>query len=141
MRTGSGPVGSGDSRDPVRPAEDVTAYADELPDGLLVADESGTVVVFNSAAARITGVDVTTALGKDLTAALPLEGLDGRDWWACTDPYGTLPSVTGHPERNLLLPGGREVLVASRYVRRRPRGPVSRAWGRARCDRHLSGRE
>ena len=73
MRTGSGPDGAGDSRGPGRPVEDVAAYAD-LPDGLLVADEAGTVVVFNSAAARITGVDVATALGKDLAAALPSRG-------------------------------------------------------------------
>jgi len=31
---------------------------DDLPDGLLVADERGIVVEFNTAASRITGVDV-----------------------------------------------------------------------------------
>lgn len=141
MGTGSDPDRAGDSRGPGLPVEGVTAQADDLPDGLVVADETGTVVVFNSAAARITGVDVATALGKDLTAALPLEGLDGRDWWSCTDPYGTLPSVTGHPERNLLLPGGHEVLVTSRYVRSGPRGPVRRVLVSIRDTRHRAREE
>jgi signal transduction histidine kinase len=119
----------------------VAAYADDLPESLLVADATGTVVVFNSTAARITGVDVATALGKDLRAALPLEGLDGRDWWSCADPYGTLPSVTGHPERNLLLPGGDEVLVTSRYVRSEPRGPVRQVLVSIRDTRHRAREE
>src|SRR3990170_7145176 len=60
---------------------------DDLPDGLVVADGRGSVVVFNTAASRITGVDVEAAVGKDLDAALPLEGLDGRAWWPCANPY------------------------------------------------------
>ncbi|HEX6920218.1 MAG TPA: ATP-binding protein [Actinomycetes bacterium] len=90
---------------------------DELPDGLVVADEHARIVVFNRAAERITGLSVDAALGKDLEDALPLEGLDGRPWWPCAAPYTGLRTTTGHPERNLLLPGGREVLVSSRYVR------------------------
>lgn len=90
---------------------------DDLPDGLVVADEHARVVVFNRAAERITGLGVSAALGKDLGDALPLEGLDGRAWWPCAAPYTGLRTVTGHPERNLLLPGGKEVLVTSRYVR------------------------
>ncbi len=100
---------------------------DELPDGLVVADETGAVIVFNSAAARITGLDPDSALGKDLEDALPLEGLDGRAWWSDAKPYDGLRSVTGHPERNLLLRGsGHEVLVTARYVRTEPRGKVCR---------------
>ncbi|MBB5938888.1 signal transduction histidine kinase [Streptomyces zagrosensis] len=57
---------------------------------------------------------------------LPLEDLEGRRWWVLTDPYGGLATRGGQPERNLLLPGGREVLVAARYVRQRPTGPVQR---------------
>src|SRR5664279_957201 len=93
--------------------------ADEVPDGLVVADEDGRVVVFNRAAEQITGVDAASALGKDLEDALPLELLDGRPWWSCAQPYGCLPIVTGHPERNLLLSDA-EVLVSSRYVRDQP---------------------
>ena len=93
--------------------------ADELPDGLVVADETGTVTVFNQAAARLTGVDPAGALGKEL----PLRDADDRDFWALTDPYHGLPTRTRHPERTLLLADGTEVLVVVRYVREphRPR--------------------
>ncbi|MEW2546530.1 ATP-binding protein [Streptomyces sp. NPDC047002] len=99
---------------------------EDLPDGLVVADESGRVVRFNAAAARITGLPAETALGRPLDQALPLEDLKGRRWWALTDPYGGLTIRAGQPERNLLLPGGAEVLVSARYVRTRPTGPLSR---------------
>ncbi|QFZ77368.1 PAS domain-containing protein [Streptomyces fagopyri] len=99
---------------------------DDLPDGLVVADEHGRVICFNAAAARITAVPAAEALGRQLDAALPLEDLEGRRWWQLTDPYGGLAIRVGQPERNLLLPGGREVLVSARYVRGRPTGPVHR---------------
>lgn len=96
---------------------------DQLPDGLVVADEQGRVVCFNAAAARIAAVRPADALGQPLEKTLPLEDLDGRRWWQLTDPYGGLAIRTRQPERNLLLPGGREVLVSVRYVRERPWGP------------------
>jgi PAS domain S-box-containing protein len=99
---------------------------DDLPDGLVVADEHGRVVCFNAAAARITALPAEEALGQRLEKVLPLEDLEGRRWWQLTDPYGGLAIRRGQPERNLLLPGGREVLVSARYVRTRPAGPVHR---------------
>ncbi|MFH8222464.1 ATP-binding protein [Streptomyces sp. NPDC018057] len=99
---------------------------DELPDGLVIADETGRVTCFNAAAARITAVPADQALGRHLEKALPLEDLEGRRWWQLTDPYGGLAIRVAQPERNLLLPGGREVLVSARYVRDRPTGPVRR---------------
>jgi signal transduction histidine kinase len=106
-------------------AEAFGVAADALPDGLVVADARGKVVCFNRAAARITGLDPQRALGRPLADALPLEDLEGRRWWQLTDPYGGLAIRSGQPERNLLLPGGREVLVSARYVRAGARtGPV-----------------
>lgn len=99
---------------------------DQLPDGLVVADEHGRVICFNAAAARITAVPAERALGRPLETALPLEDLEGRRWWQLTDPYGGLAIRVRQPERNLLLPGGREILVSARYVRTRPTGPVRR---------------
>ncbi|PKV84742.1 ATP-binding protein [Streptomyces sp. TLI_146] len=99
---------------------------EDLPDGLVVADEKGRVICFNAAAARITAVSKRDALGVELERALPLEDLKGRRWWQLTDPYGGLAIRVGQPERNLLLPGGREVLVSARYVREHPMGPVRR---------------
>ncbi|MEV4330140.1 ATP-binding protein [Streptomyces sp. NPDC049597] len=99
---------------------------DDLPDGLVVADENGHVVCFNEAAVRITAVSKADAIGAPLESALPLEDLKGRRWWTLTDPYGGLSTRVGQPERNLLLPGGREVLVSARYVRDVPTGPLRR---------------
>jgi PAS domain S-box-containing protein len=99
---------------------------DDLPDGLVVADEHGHVVCFNAAAERITALPAAEALGQRLDNALPLEDLEGRRWWQLTDPYGGLAIRVRQPERNLLLPGGREVLVSARYVRSEPTGPVRR---------------
>lgn len=99
---------------------------DDLPDGIVVADDKGQVICFNAAAVRITAVAKHEALGFPLEQALPLEDLKGRRWWQLTDPYGGLAIRVGQPERNLLLPGGREVLVSARYVREYPTGPVRR---------------
>lgn len=99
---------------------------EDLPDGVVVADQHRRVICFNSAAARLTALCPAEVLGLPIEAALPLEDLDGRRWWALTDPYQGLAIRTGQPERNLLLPGGREVLVSARYVRTHPRGPVHR---------------
>ncbi|MFF6994068.1 ATP-binding protein [Streptomyces sp. NPDC008313] len=99
---------------------------DDLPDGLVVADEHGRVICFNAAAARITALPAADALGGRLEKVLPLEDLEGRRWWQLTDPYGGLAIRVAQPERNLLLPGAREVLVSARYVRTRPTGPVHR---------------
>ncbi|MGY5129692.1 ATP-binding protein [Streptomyces nigrescens] len=98
---------------------------DDLPDGLVVADETGRVICFNTAAAKITQIAPEDALGRPLEHALPLQDIEGRRWWRLTDPYGGLAIRRGQPERNLLL-GGREVLVSARYVRSRPTGPVQR---------------
>ncbi len=100
--------------------------ADDLPDGLVVADETGRVVCFNAAAARITHLNAAEMMGLPIERALPLQDLDGRRWWQLTNPYRGLVIRSGQPERNLLLPGGREVLVSARYVREHPRGPVRR---------------
>jgi signal transduction histidine kinase len=106
---------------PVRdPAPDGGPDYDELPDGVVIADADGRVVVFNRAAARITRTDPAAALGSALAEALPLQDLEGRPWWRCVDPYGGLAIRTGHPEVRLLLPGGRDVLVTARFVRAAP---------------------
>lgn len=49
----AGPDGLGTGLDP-----------DDLPDGLVVADESGHVVCFNAAAARITATSRADAIGR-----------------------------------------------------------------------------
>ena len=101
--------------------------ADELPDGLVVADDAGRVVGFNRAAARLTGIAATDALGKFVFDVLPFRDADERDWWLFVDPYHGLATRTRHPERSLFLPDGTELLVTVGYVRDGERsGPVRR---------------
>ncbi|GGS34898.1 ATP-binding protein [Streptomyces griseoviridis] len=124
---GARPTGCPPAPRPGEPAApDVRIDPDDLPDGLVVADEHGRVIRCNAAAERITARRAAEVLGETLEKALPLEDLEGRRWWQLTDPYGGLAIRNRQPERNLLLPGGREVLVSARYVREHPTGPVSR---------------
>jgi PAS domain S-box-containing protein len=94
-------------------------FADELPDGVVVADEVGRIIVYNRAAARLTGLDPAEMIGKFVFDVLPLRDGDGTDWWVCADPYHGLPTRTRHPERSLYLADGTEVLVSVGYVRAR----------------------
>ena len=124
--TSSAPGARGVPRPSEARHDDLGIDPDELADGLVIADEHGHVVCFNTAAERITSVAAADALGQRLEKALPLEDLEGRRWWQLTDPYGGLAIRVRQPERNLLLPGGHEVLVTARYVRAEPLGPVRR---------------
>jgi PAS domain S-box-containing protein len=92
-------------------------FADELPDGVVVADETGRIVVFNRVAARLTGLDPAEVIGKFVFDVLPLRDVEGRDWWLYADPYHGLPTRTRHPERSLYLADGTEILVSVGYVR------------------------
>ena len=102
------------------PDLDKTAY-DDLPDGVLVVDDTQTVVVINPAAERLLGMSADSAIGRLLTDVLPLVDDTGRDWWACTDPFGGLASRSRQPERRLQVTGGvaegRDLLVTASYVR------------------------
>jgi len=100
--------------------------ADELPDGLVVADECARVVIFNRAAERLTGIGADQVLGRDLVAALPLADAEGRCWWRQSRPYDGLAIRTRHPERSLYLPDGTELLVTIGY-QRGPRYRTARA--------------
>lgn len=101
-------------------------HADDLPDGVVVADARGRIVLFNTLAAQLTGVPAESAIGRDYRVALPLNGLDGNNWWESSDPYGGDRERTRQPERMLCLPDEREILVAARYVRARPGGALVR---------------
>jgi signal transduction histidine kinase len=92
-------------------------FADELPDGVVVADEVGRIIVFNRVAARLTRLDPAEIIGKFVFDVLPLRDAEGRDWWVCADPYHGLPTRTRHPERSLYLADGTEILVSIGYVR------------------------
>ncbi|MGP7998798.1 MAG: ATP-binding protein [Streptosporangiaceae bacterium] len=101
--------------------------ADDLPDGIVIADQAGRVVVFNQAATRLTGIGALNALGRDIRQVLPFRDIEGRSWWACVDPYRGLSTRTRHPELPLFLPDGTEFLVTMGYVRV-PRGQPGMDW-------------
>jgi PAS domain S-box-containing protein len=105
--------------------------ADALPDGLVVADDEGLVVLFNRAAERLTGIRPDQALGKSLTKVLPLVDGEGRCWWRASRPYDGLSIRTRHPERSLFLADGTELLVTIGYVRA-PRAGEPRERGAVR---------
>jgi PAS domain S-box-containing protein len=105
---------------------DQALIAEELPDGLVVADDSGRVIVFNRAAARLTCIAAEEAIGKIVSDVLPFRDDDSRDWWVCVDPYSGLATRTRHPERSLFLTDGTELLVSVGYVRDGRSGPVRR---------------
>lgn len=96
-----------------------------LPDGLVAAVGEDRIVKFmNSAAERIVGLPADDVVGRDITQSLPLQDLTGASWWALSDPWGGLRTRTGHRERLLVLPTGREVLVTAKYVRPARGAPV-----------------
>ena len=120
--------------------------AEDLPDGVVIADRTGRVVVFNRMAARLLRRPADSVLGRDFRDAFPLYDADGRNWWKCSDPYGGLRTRTRQTERTLCLADGREILMTARYVRDEPLGAVVRLvvtlrdashrarWERSRAD-------
>ncbi|MBO0775365.1 MAG: PAS domain-containing protein [Actinobacteria bacterium] len=110
------------------PADAVTpamglVWADDLPDGLVMADHAGRVVLFNRAATRLTGIPAQAAVGLDVRDVLPFRDAEGQDWWECTDPYGGLPTRSRHPETSLFLSPEAELLVTVAYARAPVAGP------------------
>lgn len=99
---------------------------DDFPDGVVIADAQARVVAFNAAAQAMTGLEPAGVVGHDIRHVLPLRDTTGRRWWDFTDPWAGLAIRTGHRERLLVLPGGRELLVTARYVRPGRSQPVER---------------
>ncbi len=100
---------------------------DHLPDGVVLVDHCATITQLNREAERVLGLGRAELIGSDVRESLPLQDTEGGRWWSCTDPWGGLPTRTGHRERLLLLPGisgPRQVLVTARYLRPAPTQPV-----------------
>lgn len=125
------------------PDQTAQDLADALPDGVVVADWSGTVTLVSAVARRMLGPSAEP--GRPLADVLRLQDQDAQAWTTANTPYDGLRTVTGVPEQPWLLPDGTEVLVAARIHRSQPRGPVSEVAitlrsgrGRARLDRERS---
>ncbi|RLV50324.1 PAS domain-containing protein [Nocardioides mangrovicus] len=116
---------------------------DALPDGIVVANDAGAVILTNAAAVRMLGLE-GDGVGRMLRDVIRLQDRDGELWWTCYDPYAGLATKVGVPEQSWILPGGGEVLVTVRISRERG-GPVQQvglvlrsARGRERLDRERS---
>jgi signal transduction histidine kinase len=116
---------------------------DALPDGVVVADESGTVVVMNQAASDLLGAP--DGVGKHLADVVALQDRAGNDWYSCADPYDGLSTRTSLSEQAWFLSDGTELLVTVRIDRESARVPVGlvalslrSARARARLDRERS---
>lgn len=104
--------------------EALAAASELLPDGLVVIGADRIVRSVNGTAERILGMSRGDLVGQDVTVALRLVDHVGRRWWDLANPWEGLSSRTGHREKLLVLPCGREVLVTARYLRTRPRGEL-----------------
>lgn len=100
--------------------------AEMLPDGLVTVMSNWQVQYMNQPAQRITGLTLGETVGRDVREVLPLQERGGGMWWDITDPWNGLNTRTGHREKLLTLPGGREVLATARYIRpQRNHAPVA----------------
>ncbi len=92
-----------------RSLKDTSAFADEvvshLPVGLVASDRDGAIAVFNAAAERITGVSLSTALGKHPDAVLPAH-------WCGLQPLLERGHTVVEKEMECAFSGGRVVPVS-----------------------------
>ncbi len=95
---------------------------DALPDGVVIADATGTVTHANETARRLLGQD--RLVGRPLGEALSLRDLGGHDWFTATAPYTGLSIRRLVAEHSCCTRDGTELLVTARIVRRSPGDPV-----------------
>ena len=116
---------------------------DALPDGVLIADRDGVVLLVNATAREMLGE--RAHVGAHLAQALTLQDQDAGDWFGVVRPFEGLGTRSGVPEQSWLLRDGSEVLVTTRLLRSSPAETVDRVAlvlrsgrGRARLDRERS---
>jgi signal transduction histidine kinase len=121
----------------------VADLLDALPDGVLVADENGTVTLVNEAAARLLHDD--HAVGGHLADVLSLQDQAGNAWFTCMNPYDGLHTRNRLTEQAWFLADGTELLITARLLRDAPARPVRQvlvclrsARARERLDRERS---
>lgn len=96
---------------------------DLLPDGVVIADAKGRVLLCNRVARRVLA---GWPAADEVLDTIPLQDTDGRDWFSVARPYEGLPSRVGVPVQSWLGPAGDEVLVRTRLNRSRRGGPIER---------------
>jgi signal transduction histidine kinase len=112
-------MSAGDLQDTPVPRAMAQQAAELLPDGVVAAEGPGAIIThINRHSLRITGMRAEELVGRDLREALPFQDRAGESWWEIASPWEGLSTRTGHREKLLVLPTGKEVLVTSRYLRR-----------------------
>ncbi|MGZ5417960.1 MAG: sensor histidine kinase [Nocardioides sp.] len=116
---------------------------DALPDGVVIADSTGAVVVINDAAAKLLGN--SDGVGKHLADVVALQDNAGNEWFTCAAPYDGIATRTALSEQSWFLSDGTELLLTVRLHRPSPHEPVEQvavslrsARARARLDRERS---
>jgi signal transduction histidine kinase len=116
---------------------------DALPDGVVVADASGTVTTMNEAARRL--LRTGDGVGRHLSDVMVLADRAGNCWFGCTRPYDGLSIRSQLTEQAWYRDDGTELLLTARIVRDGPQSPVRQvavtirsAHARARLDRERS---
>jgi signal transduction histidine kinase len=105
------------------------ADLDLLPDGVVIADADGQVVVCNEAATALLGIDepiVDEDGGQSLADVMAVTNYDGAKWFDAVNPYGGMRSRRILLENIWYAADGRELLVVVRLYRAHPGGSVTR---------------
>ncbi|MGH3446176.1 MAG: ATP-binding protein [Nocardioidaceae bacterium] len=121
----------------------VELVLDLLPDGLVLADETGAVQHVNAAARAL--LELEGEPPSQLSEVMALQDLDGNDWFDCVAPYNGMSLRKALVESSWRTASGRELLVTGTLRREGPGGKVSKvalalrdARARARLDRERS---
>jgi signal transduction histidine kinase len=118
----------------MEPVEQVTL--DALPDGVVLADQSGQVTAMSAVARSM--LRVPDGVGKHLADVVALQDQAGNDWYSTVDPYAGSRLRTGIPEQSWFLADGTELLLTVRLHRAVRHGPTTRV---AVCVRTSRARE
>ncbi|MCX8067007.1 MAG: GAF domain-containing protein [Anaerolineae bacterium] len=73
-------------------AAKMQAILEGVADGVLFADASGQIVLFNAAAERILEIPRREALGRSIREMLGLYGVEGRKWLATVEEWAAHPA-------------------------------------------------
>lgn len=99
---------------------------DNLPDGIIIADETRIVVDLNTSAVRMLATSRQSSVGAPLAEVMSLDDLEGNVWFDRTCPYDGFGLRKKLSEQSWYTSDGRELLVTARLLRDGANAPVSR---------------
>jgi signal transduction histidine kinase len=99
---------------------------DNLPDGILIADQTRTVVDVNATAIQMLATRREDCIGAPLAQVMSLDDLEGNDWFDRTCPYDGFSLRKKLSEQSWYTSDGRELLVTARLVRPAVQAAVTR---------------